>query len=91
MTRLKDNMQEHIKTKHQSMNTNDFEESYNDSTYVCEIQSHIETEDIIECKNYICQDIQNLCKDPDLCFVNLTQSCDLAMIWLHCTALHCTA
>lgn len=67
-TRLNKNMQDHIKTKHQSMNTDDFEESYNDSTEVYEIQSHIETEDISECKNDICQEIQNLCKDPDLCF-----------------------
>ena len=67
-TRLNDNMQEHIKTKRQSINTDDFEESYNDYTEVCEIQSHKETEDVSECKNYICQEIQNLCKDPDLCF-----------------------
>ena len=53
-TTFNDNMQEHIKTKRQSINTDDFEESYNDSTEVCEIQSHIETEDISECKNYIC-------------------------------------
>ena len=33
---LNDTMQEHIKTRHQSMNTHDFELSYND----CEIQSH---------------------------------------------------
>ena len=50
------------------MNTDDFEESYNDFTEVCEIQRHIETEGISECKNDICQEIRNLCKDHDLCF-----------------------
>jgi hypothetical protein len=83
-TRLNKNMQDHIKTKHQSMNTEDFEESYNDSTEVYEIQSHIETEDISECKNSICQEIQISVKILTHVSVNWTHSCDLAMIWLHC-------
>ena len=60
--RSKDSMNEHIKTKHKNIN----EESYRNSKEIPEIPRHIEY--ITECKNVICQEIRNLCKDPDLCF-----------------------
>ena len=39
-----------------------------DSTEVPKEPNHLEIEYISECKNYICQALRNILKDPDLCF-----------------------